>query len=291
MSEPLPETALFLHQSLDLPRLTTIADVGANPINAPTYAALLGARACRVVGFEPQPSAFAELAGRSSPYETYFPVAIGDGRPAMLHVMRSSGMTSLLPPHEPGSALLGRPGWARVRETIALDTSTLDSLADLPEIDMLKMDIQGGEAMVLDGARRALSAAVCVIIELRYLRLYEHEPMMGGIDCQLREMGFALHKFMFNKGAMLANSQSDRLRERRIADQLIDGDAVYLRDLTRIAQFSDAQLGHLALLATATFDSPSLALLCLDTLVARGKADPGLPSAFVDHMPMHLRIS
>ena len=60
MSEPLSETALLLHQSLPLPRLTTSADVGANPINPAPYSTLLEAGARRVVSFAPPPSANAD---------------------------------------------------------------------------------------------------------------------------------------------------------------------------------------------------------------------------------------
>lgn len=291
MTETLSATALLLQRALSLPRLTTIADVGANPINPAPYSALLAAGGCRVIGFEPQPSAFAALQGRQSPNESYFPVAVGDGKPATLHVVRSSGMTSVLPPHAPGLALLGHPGWARVQERIPLPTAALDTLPDLPELDMLKIDIQGGEGLVLGAATRVMRPCVCVIIELRYLRLYEQEPMLGGIDTQLRAMGFELHKFLFNKSTMLPNSQSARLRSKKLDDQLVDGDAVYVRDLTQIAALTDAQVGHMALLAAATFDSHSLALFCLDDLVRRGVADPGLPAQYVDKMPDHLRTS
>ncbi|MBL4927879.1 FkbM family methyltransferase [Fuscibacter oryzae] len=289
MTETLSAPAALLQKALSLPRLTTITDVGANPVNPAPYSALLAAGGCRIVGFEPQPSAYAALQKRPSPNETYFPVAVGDGTPVTLHVMRSSGMTSTLPPYEPGLAVIGRPRWGQMREQIQMQTAALDDLPDLPEFDMLKIDIQGGEGAVLAAASRVMQQCVCVIIELRYQRLYEGEPMLGGIDTQLRALGFELHKFMFNKSLMLPNSQSARLRPRRLADQLIDGDAVYVRDLTGISGWSSGQVGHLALLACATFDSHSLALLCLDELVRRGAVDPNLPASYVDALPAHLR--
>ncbi len=289
MTETLSASAALLRKALSLPRLTTITDVGANPVNPAPYSALLAAGGCRIVGFEPQPSAFAALQEKPSPNETYFPVAVGDGSPVTLHVMRSSGMTSTLPPYEPGLSVIGRSRWGQVVERLAMQTAALDHLPDLPEFDMLKIDIQGGEGAVLAAASRVMQPCVVVIIELRYHRLYQGEPMLGGIDTQLRAMGFELHKFLFNKSLMLPNSQATRLRPRRVADQLIDGDAIYVRDLTRIADWTAAQIGHLALLASATFDSHSLALLCLDELVRRGDVDPGLPASYVDALPAHLR--
>ena len=58
---------------------------------------------------------------------------------------------------------------------------------------------------MIDNGRRVLSEAVAVIIELRYLQLYEGEPMMGGVDEVLREQGFMLHKFLFNKSRQMTN--------------------------------------------------------------------------------------
>ena len=43
-----------------------------------------------------------------------------------------------------------------------------------------------------------------------------------------------LHKFMFNKSQPFPHSQAARLNRRRTSDQLIDGDAVYLRHPGRI---------------------------------------------------------
>lgn len=291
MSGDLPETIRFLLRELSFPRKTTIIDVGANPINVPPYADLLKSGNCRVVGFEPQPSAFAELQKTKSENEIYFPHAVGNGDPATLRIYRSSGLTSIFEPDAAGMQLVGGPRWARVKAEVGMETVALDALPDLPEFDLLKIDIQGGENLVFAGAERVLARAVCVIVELRYHRLYRDEPMLGGVDNELRRQGFALHRFMFNKSLPLANSQKAWLRPRRVADQLVDGDAVYIRDLTGIAAFTDGQIVHLALLASAVFESHSLVLHLLDELVRRGKVAGNLPAGYVDAMPEGLKVS
>jgi FkbM family methyltransferase len=281
----LPPHVALLHAALPIARPTSIIDVGANPINEAPYSTLLKAGACHVTGFEPQPDAFAELQRIKGPLETYHPHAIGDGSTQTLHIYASGGLTSIFPPHLPGLAALGRPRWARVRERIAMQTLALDAIPDLAPCDLLKIDIQGGEKLVFDNATRVLSEAVAVIVELRYMQLYEGEPMAGGVDETLRQQGFMLHKFMFNKSQPMPHSQAARLNRRRTADQLIDGDAVYLRHPGRIGEFTDAQVMHLALLAASVFDSHSAALYAVDELVRRGLVPKDLPERYADALP------
>ncbi len=280
----------YLLGLLPFARPTTFCDVGANPINEPPYLGLLRAGACRVVGFEPNPEAFAELEKAKGPNEIYFPQAVGDGKTHILHLYRNSGLSSIYEPHMPGLKALGRPGWAQMAQDVEMKTVALDKIADLPAFDCLKIDIQGGEKIVFENGRKAMANAVAVIVEMRWMQLYEGEPMAGGVDDELRAQGFILHKFMFNKGAMLANSQMRRLQRRMNADQLIDGDAVYLRHPGKLEELSDDQLCHLALLGASVIASNSLVVAALDELVRRGKIDRRAPAAYVTALPEEVRL-
>ncbi len=287
MSEPVS----VLLDGLGLSRRTRIVDVGANPLGEAPYAGLLRMGGCDVVGFEPQPAAFAKLAEIKSDHETYLPFAVGDGTSKELKVYRSSGFTSVYEPHLSGMAYLGGANWGQITERIPMDTVALDHAEGVGEFDLLKIDIQGGEVDVFKGAEQVLKPAMVVIVELRYFRLYEGEPMLGGVDDELRRQGFYLHKFLFNKSASLPNSQAGRLRKRRMRDQLIDGDGVYLRDMGALASYSDAQVKHLCITASAVFGSHTLVLHCLDDLVRRGAAAADMPSRYVDALPTELRWS
>ena len=288
-----PKTKLpvaVLLRDLPLTRRVKVVDIGANPMAADAaHKPLLDLGACDVVGFEPQPVAFAELAKIKSERETYHQFAVGDGRQRMLRVYQDHGMTSFLPAYEAGQKAIAMRPWSALLEEIPFDTKRLDD-AGLGEFDLLKIDVQGAENEVLAHAAKALAAATVVIVELRFFRLYEGEPMMGGVDTQLRSMGFELHKFLFTKTRSLRNSQNARLRHRYFRDQILDGDAVYIRDISTIEGFSDAQVMHLAVLASAVFESHSLTLFCLDHLVARRAVPANLPALYVDSLPASMRI-
>ncbi len=286
-----PEALALLLQRLDLPRRTRIVDVGANPLDEAPYAALLKVGGCDVVGFEPQAEAFAKLEAAKGPYETYLPFAVGDGGEKTLHIYRRSGFTSMYRPDAAATGALGAEGWSKVARKEVLQTVAIDRDDRVGPFDLMKIDIQGGEVDVFRGAARAIAKATAVIVELRYFPIYRGEPMAGGVDDELRKQGFILHKFLFTKSRMIANSQGAQLRERRVQDQAIDGDAVYLRRLERLPDCDDNQLKHLCILAAGVFHSHSLVLHVLDLLVARGAVGADLPAAYVAALPADFRVS
>jgi hypothetical protein len=61
---------------------------------------MLQKRLCRLVGFEPQLDALAELNSRKSDLETYLPYAVSDGKKHILRACSIPGMTSLLEPDQ-----------------------------------------------------------------------------------------------------------------------------------------------------------------------------------------------
>ncbi len=290
-SEPRRDDATaLLIKELAPARLTRVVDVGANPLSPPPYDSLFRMGACHVIGFEPHPEAFAELQERCTENETYFPNAIGDGSEETLHVYNESGLTSIFYPHMGAIEYLGRSRRnIRLREDIPLKTRSLDSITDLGEVDLLKIDIQGAEVKVFHGAANVLRNALVVIPEVRFYQLYDGEPMFGGVDTELRRHGFTLHKFTEQKTKVIPNSQIKRLKRTQNRNQIVDGDAIYIRDPARIDDLSDQQIRHFAILATAVFQSYDLALYCLDALVRRGAAPDNLPRRFVDALPEDAR--
>lgn len=295
MTPGCPPALDLLLTRLKLARRLRIVDVGANPRGeqAP-YAGLLAIGACDVVGFEPNPEAFAKLetAGSDpgSGHTTYLPFAVGDGTEKEFRIFKDDSMGSVHNPYLPGTKLIPFRNWHQIIDRVPVRTVALDTSPDIKPFDLLKIDIQGGEVDVFRGGRTILAGAVAVIVELRYFRLYENEPMLGGVDIELRAQGFELHKFRFNKARGLANSQSHRLKRRKTADQLVDGDAIYVRDITRPDRMADDQLARLAVLSNAIFDSHTLCLVCLDELVRRDRIDPATPAQYVDALPPDLRL-
>lgn len=251
-------------------RLTAVVDVGANPIDGdPPYKALLQIRGCRVTGFEPQVEALAELNKRKGDLETYLPDIIADGRPATLHICRAPGMTSL---YKPAAEMLnyfrGFPEWGAVVKKIEVSTSRLDDVLAEQAIDFLKIDIQGGELTAIENGQHCLSRAVAVQAEVSFFPLYEGEPTFADVDRALRKLGFIPHMFAAVNRRMIAPLQ-DRKNPHAALNQLLQADAVYVRDFTKAQQMSDEQLKHLCIIAHHCYRSFDLAMNCIFHLCER----------------------
>ncbi|RYI33008.1 MAG: FkbM family methyltransferase, partial [Acetobacteraceae bacterium] len=266
-----------------------VLDIGANPVNVPPYRKLLESGGCHVVGFEPQDDAYHALVAAAGPNESYIKAAVGTPGKARLHLYPSSGLVSIFPLHIPALSFIGMYRRKhRLPETVEIELKGVDEIDEITDVDMLKMDVQGAELDILVSARKKLAQAVVVIPELRYYRLYENEPMLGDVDVELRAQGFELHKFLQLKRRHIRNSQTGRLNTALASNQLLDGDAVYIRNLEDPKGWSDDQLRFLALAAATVFNSQDLALRCLDLLVERGAIPATTPEDYLAHLPAKL---
>ncbi len=174
--------------------LTTVVDVGAN---VGQWSGMLRdlVTPARHIIIEPEPRALAELHrlfGHAAGVEI-LPTAAGEteGR-VRLHVTRDTTGASLLRPREEMRELVGS-NWT-VEAEVEVPVQTLDLLlADVPEVSLLKIDVQGFEQEVLRGAAQVLARTNFLLIELNYQPQYEGGSWLGEIHETLtREHGLTL---------------------------------------------------------------------------------------------------
>jgi FkbM family methyltransferase len=156
-----------------------VADVGAN---TGQYGSMLrrGGYRGRIFSFEPLASAYAVLAGRAAddPSWHFFHNALGAaiGR-AEINVSANSYSSSLLPMesrHTESDAASRYIARERV-EVTTLDDALLPLIAPDARV-LLKIDTQGYEAQVLDGAPSLLDRVRIVECELSLAHLYDGQP-------------------------------------------------------------------------------------------------------------------
>lgn len=79
----------------------------------------------------------------------------------------------------------------RVAKTYRVMTDSLDAIlaanTAVPRADFLKLNIQGGELPVLNGATSALNDALGVQTEVSFVESYVGRPMFSDVDAYLRE--------------------------------------------------------------------------------------------------------
>lgn len=241
-----------------------IVDIGANPLDAaPKYDTLLQGGNADVIGFEPNQDALARLNELKGPNETYLPTAIADGKRHTLNLCVSSGMTSLLKPNpEVLNLFHGFPRWGRVLSEVEVDTSRLDDIPETEGVDFVKIDIQGGELMVFQNAIKRLADALVVQTEVEFLPLYVGQPLFGDVDVFLRSQGYMFHRF----SRTVSRTIVPMLLHNDIytgLSQTIWGDAVYVRDFTKLLRLSPRQLLVMAAILHDCYQSYDLVLHAL----------------------------
>ncbi len=198
-----------------------VLDVGAN---TGQYAQKLraGGYAGRIVSFEPQSAVHAELsrAAAGDPLWTVAPrIALGDNdRPVTINLSGETDMSSVLDFTDEMADLLD--GSAYIGTEVA-SQARLDALfpkhAAPGDRVLLKIDTQGSERRVLEGARGALHRIRAVQIELSIVPVYRGEPSWFDTIRYLEDLEF--RPVLFIPGYF----------NRRTA-RLIGMDGVFVRD-------------------------------------------------------------
>lgn len=158
-------------------RVRTVFEVGAaDGRDSLRYAELFPA--AKVFAFEPVPESFAQLAAKAAtcPRISGFNVAIAD-RPgsAEFHLSNWIDASSLLKAKATGSTFDAYQASSR---SITVQVDTLDGVCrreGVEHIDLLKMDVQGAELRILEGAAEtfARGAVDMVYSEVHFMESYE----------------------------------------------------------------------------------------------------------------------
>lgn len=238
-----------------------VADIGANPIDgAPPYAPLLRAGDADVVGFEPNADALMRLNRIKGPHEIYLPYVVGDGTPHTLHFCHAPGMTSLLTPNPAVLNLFhGFPDWGRVLSTELVDTVRLDDVPETVGVELIKIDIQGGELMALSHAKTRLRDTLLIHTEVEFLPLYIGQPLFSEVEMFLRSEGFLLHRF-FPAVSRVVRPLLVKNDIYAGLSQLVWADAIFIRDLSRLDTLSEVQLLKTAKILHDCYQSIDVAL-------------------------------
>ena len=151
-------------------------------------------------------------------------------------------MTSLLTPDPAVLDLFhGFPDWGKVMSTEPLDTVRLDDIPETAGIEMIKIDIQGGELMALSNGIERLKSTLVIQTEVEFLPLYVGQPLFSDVDLFLRGQGFVLHRFFPTVSRVIKPMLIDNNIYAGLS-QLVWADAIFVRDFTRLETYSDAEL-------------------------------------------------
>lgn len=202
----------------------------------------------KLVGFEPVQAECDKLNKMHAGRRLFLPYAIGDGTVRTFHVCNHV-MTSSL--YEPYTELLDKfqnlENLTQVVERHSMQTHRLDDISEVAETDYLKVDVQGAEWDVFQGAKQVLRNVLVVHTEVEFVPMYREQPLFADVDRTLRESGFLFHNF-FGIAGRVFKPMVNHNDINAFGSQMLWADAVYIRNFMHLDQLSPTQLLKLAII-------------------------------------------
>jgi len=208
-----------------------------------------------VLGFEPDEQACKELNAQMANDKTWarvrcLPVALSDAAgPATLHLCEAPTNHSLLPIDAEFVERYRMVKFAQTGSipltTETLDTVLFDTLAGEPAWgELLKIDTQGTEFEILQGARRTLGERTSAIfVEVEFCQIYRQQKLFSDLEIFLRGEGFSFFGFhsLHERSRKFLHKRKYLGRER-----LLHADAVFFKDplTSRQRQAMSVRQGH-----------------------------------------------
>lgn len=178
--------------------ITTIIDVGANVGNTvETY--FYAFPSATIHAFEPDPETYSVLEQRFDTHprvHCWCSAVSSQSHRESFFVNEDAGTNSLLPRPSGGRRYYNKRGV--LRKEIEVTTTTLDEFCGdhgVASLDILKLDIQGGELLALQGAEGLLASQAVQVLysEVQFTPLYEQAPLFHDICAFLEPKGYSLY--------------------------------------------------------------------------------------------------
>ncbi|MDP1875921.1 FkbM family methyltransferase [Phenylobacterium sp.] len=171
----------------------TVIDVGANRGQF-ALAARHALPKTRIIAFEPLPAAaevFEANLGNDAGIDLHrLALSDKDGQ-ARFHVAGRTDSSSLLALGKNQASVFG----VSADHEIEVTTVRMDKVLRLDDAAapiLLKIDVQGAEHLVLEGAKQSLPAIAFVYVECSYISLYDDQALFSQIMGQMAAAGFEL---------------------------------------------------------------------------------------------------
>ncbi len=232
------------------PRSLNIIDVGARWGTVDAWFRV--APLARIFGFEPDAVECQRLNSLfKSDSEQFYPYALGrvDGD-ATRYVTGEPACSSLFPSSEFMRERFPtlRSDMAPARETLipVKRMETWAAMSEVKRVDFIKIDTQGSELDVLQGANDLLDECIGVEAEVMFSPLYKNQPLFADIDAYLRGRGFTLWRlsnlahYAERPNSRLLNSSTVHFDLTSVHHQTGDGrlvwaNAIYFKDRANLS--------------------------------------------------------
>ena len=244
-----------------------IIEIGALQIQdqkEPFYELLDYFPSTKIIGFEIDKHVCEKMNVNSPLGVKYYPYALGKANERRkLYITQHPMCSSLYKPNEELIKLYNNFEVAYLKDETEIDTITLDYFIDRHEIgniDFIKVDVQGAELDIFQGAAKALKDVLKIVCEVEFVPHYENQPLFGDICNHLIKYDLMFNKFLGLSGRALKPIMVNN--NPNLPSQHIWSDAVFVYHIQKIKNLNDEQILKLSLLACVYF-SLDLTFYCL----------------------------
>jgi FkbM family methyltransferase len=250
------------------PLTFTLIEIGARPVEGqqePFHAILDAFPGSRVVAFELDEELCAELNRKANPGVQFYPAALGR-RSEIRTLYRTVDpvCTSLYEPNAEFLKLYNNLEVAMLESTETVSTISLDEFTaaqGIERVDFIKIDIQGAELDVLEGAPRALEETLAIVSEVEFVPIYLDQPLFGDVCAFLDARSLMFGRFLNMGGRSLKPMMIDN--DPNYRSQYMWADALFTRKLGALRALPPEAWLRLGVLMTV-YGSHDLAFFCFD---------------------------
>lgn len=205
----------------------TLVDIGASGGILPHW--MPHRRHLRVIGFEPDTRAFEHLERGQNSMIRFFNIGLHrqNGQLPFYLTRKQKNSSFFLPNRDFLDRFQNAARFDILKET-TIACNTLDEVLQKvqeTDVDFIKLDTQGSEMAILQGAAAVLKNSVFGLeVEVAFTMIYKDEPLFADVDLFIRQYSFDLIDLRATSwkrsiGAAVGNSKG----------QLISADALYFR--------------------------------------------------------------
>jgi FkbM family methyltransferase len=216
------------------------------------------------IGFEPNPQHFADLSTADHHWRSlrYLPHAIGGANGTRtLYRPRFGNSSTILPPIAAIGEAFDKRQFFDVKETTQVDVIRLDDALrdfDIQNPDFLKLDVEGAEFEILEGASDTLSKLSAIRVEVSFIELREGQRLAMEVGHYLERKGFRLMSVPelnpWRVRGYVAHPAISREPIRYSRGQLVHGDFLFMRDPGLFADAEQRVRGAFLAMAYGFFD-------------------------------------
>jgi FkbM family methyltransferase len=231
------------------------------------------------IGFDPDPlecDRLNELCA-SPRRERYIPLALGaEQKDTPLYITLEPACSSVYPPLEALSERFPELEVIQVAKEETVRLVPLDNWwesEERPSVSFLKIDTQGSEFDILQGAKSVLANCLGCEIEVEFSPIYKGQPLFSDVDTFLRAQGFVLWRLND------LCHYSEKPRNNGEKGRLYWANAVYLRDYRALGHTeSDGYKGLILSTLLEALGDYAAAHSCLTQSLAHWSASPAHPA-------------